>query len=166
MDPMLAWGLGLLALAFLLLILELFVPSAGALAVGAGLAAIAGVVCLFRYDAAWGASGALSILVLTPLAVYGFFKIWPNTPMGRRIIGAPTEEQVMAQRQAEERARAQRQALIGKEGKVVTDLRPVGLVDIGGTRYEVLSETLFVPAGSRVRITQADLSQIKVRPVT
>jgi membrane-bound serine protease (ClpP class) len=92
-------------------------------------------------------------------------KVWPHTPIGRSIIGAPTEEQAEQQRITEEQERRARLALIGKEGKVLRDLRPVGLVEIEGQRYEVLSETTFVPVGETIRVTQADLMQIKVRRV-
>ena len=39
----------------------------------------------------------------------------------------------------------------------------MGVVEIEGTRYEVLSETTYVPVGEMVRVTHADLMQIKVR---
>ncbi len=160
---MLVWGLVLLGCAVLLLVVELFVPSGGIISITSAVVAIAGVVCLWRYDAMAGLGGALSVMVLGPLFIAFMIKIWPHTPMGRRLINAPTEEEVMALRHDEEQQRNQRLALIGREGKVVTDLRPIGLVEVDGQRYEVLSETHFVPAGSRVKVTQADLSQIKVR---
>jgi membrane-bound ClpP family serine protease len=163
MDPMLVWGLVLMGSAVLLLVVELFVPSGGIISITSAVLAIAGVVCLWRYDTMAGLGGALSVMVLGPAAIAFMVKVWPNTPMGRRLINAPSEEEVFAQRQQEEQQRNQRLALIGKEGKVVTDLRPIGLVEIEGQRYEVLSETHFVPAGSRVKVTQADMSQLKVR---
>ena len=55
------------------------------------------------------------------------------------------------------------QAQAIKEGTALTDLRPIGLVEIAGQRYEVLSETHFIPTGTKVRVTHADLAQIKVR---
>jgi membrane-bound serine protease (ClpP class) len=71
-----------------------------------------------------------------------------------------------ARRLAEDADRKMRQALIGAEGLVLTDLRPIGIVQIAGQRYDALSETLFVPAGARVRVTQLDGLQVKVRPVS
>ncbi|HYF15901.1 MAG TPA: NfeD family protein [Phycisphaerales bacterium] len=166
MDPLLAWGIGLLVVSCILLIAEAFLPSAGVLGVSAGVAAVAGVICLFRYDAAWGLAGLGSVVVLGPTAIAFLVKVWPHTPIGRRIIGAPTEEEVERQRAEELAARGARAALVGKTGKAVTDLRPVGVAVIDGARHEVLSETTFVPEGASVRVTYADLAQIKVRPVT
>jgi membrane-bound ClpP family serine protease len=107
----------------------------------------------------------LAMVVIIPMGISLAVKVWPHTPLGKRIIGAPTQEQVDREKAQEDSSRAQRKALVGKEGIVLTDLRPVGKAEIDGVRYEVLSETVFVPAGSRVRVTSADLEQIKVRPL-
>lgn len=47
-------AIGLLALAIILLVLELFVPSAGALAVMTGVSAVGSVASMFVYDVTWG----------------------------------------------------------------------------------------------------------------
>ncbi len=166
MDTLLLWGLVLIGLALLVGFAELFVPSHGALALTSGVLAVSGVVCMFKYDTSWGVGTGLAIVVLAPFAVGFGMKIWPHTPFGKRIIGVPPEEEVAAARAVEEAAKAARRALMGKEGKVLTDLRPVGKVEIDGQRFEVLSETYFVPAGTKVKVTHADMETIKVRPVT
>lgn len=164
-ESLLVWGWGLIGLGVILVALDLFLPSAGMLAVAAGASALAGVVCLFRFDTMWGLAGLGSVLVGGPIVAAFALKVWPHTPMGRRLIAAPTEEQVTAQREQEEAERRARLALVGKEGVVLTDLRPVGVVEINGVRYDALSETRFVQAGSMVRVTTADGLQVKVRPV-
>ncbi|MFO0830781.1 MAG: NfeD family protein [Phycisphaerales bacterium] len=165
MDTMLIWGLVLIGLAVVLGFAELFVPSHGALGLTSGVLAIAGVVCMFKYETSWGVGTGLALLVLGPVAVGFGMKVWPHTPLGRRIIGAPTDEEVLQSRAKEESARAARRALVGRSGTVLTDLRPVGKVEIDGARYEVLSETSFLSAGTRVKVTHADMEQIKVREV-
>ena len=55
--------------------------------------------------------------------------------------------------------------MVGKEGTVLTALRPVGLIEIDGVRMDALSETMFVQPGSKVKVTYADGSQIKVRQI-
>jgi membrane-bound ClpP family serine protease len=164
-DSMLIWGWGLIGLGLILVALDLFLPTAGLLALLAGLSALGGVVCLFFADLSWGITGLGLVLVGGPLIAAFMLKIWPNTPIGRRLIAAPSDEEVEAQRANEESERQQRQALIGKEGTVLTDLRPIGVVEINGTRYDALSETRFVQAGSAVRVTAVDGMQVKVRPV-
>ena len=84
MDPLLIWGLGLLCIALVLVLLEFFVPSAGAIAITAAVCAIAGLVCLFRFSPAWGVMGLFGLLVTTPLVVWAGLALWQHTPIGRR----------------------------------------------------------------------------------
>jgi membrane-bound ClpP family serine protease len=159
------WGVALLILMFGLFFVELLLPTGGLLGIAGLLAGVAGVVCLFRYDTAWGFSGLLAMLVLVPAFTAFAFKIWPHTPMGRRIIGTPTEEQAEAKLLEEKKERDRIAALVGKEGLVLTALRPVGAIEIDGVRHDALAETTFVNPGRRVRVVYADGSQIKVREI-
>jgi len=160
MEALLVWGLILLALAFAVVVIDLFLPSAGILAAVAAVLAIGGVVCLFRYSPAWGISGALAVLIGGPALFVVGFKMMPHTPVGRRLIlgasdpqppGPPADAQPLS-------------ALIGSEGTVVTDLRPVGTVRVGDTKFEAVSETTLIRAGASVRITGADGLSLRVRP--
>jgi membrane-bound ClpP family serine protease len=163
---MLIWGLGLLAVALLLVVVEVFVPSGGLIAFVATGSAVAGVYCLFRVSVTWGIIGILAVVVLGPIA-FGFaLRIWPSTPMGRKMLGEKPPEQVEAERLAELKEREKLAALIGAEGVVVMDLRPVGIVQVDGQRYEAKSEASIIRAGSRVRVTTVEPNQIRVRPVT
>ncbi|MEI7658349.1 MAG: NfeD family protein [Phycisphaerae bacterium] len=158
-----SWGVALLALMFVLLFVELFLPTAGVLGAVAAIVGIAGLVCLFMHDLSWGLSGLLAVVVLVPAFAAFAFRVWPSTPMGRRIIGAPTDEEVEAGRLAELKEKARVAGLVGREGVALTALRPVGVVEVDGQRFDALAEITFVPAGTKVRITHADASQIKVR---
>ncbi len=165
-EGLLIWGIVLIAIAALLLVLEVFLPSAGIIAVTSAVVAVAGIVCLFRYDTIWGLTGSLAVIVVGPLLGAFMLKIWPNTPIGRRLIfGEQTEEDRVRLLQAEQSQGAERLALIGMEGAAITDLRPVGMAQIGSQRLEVLAETGWIKAGTPLRITHADGSQIKVRQI-
>ena len=169
MDSYLVWGMGLVAASLVLLLLDVLLPSGGALSLAAGLSLIAGIVCLFLYDRQgdtyWGPSTLLGSLSLGPLIVIGMIKMWPHTPVGRRIIGVPTEEEAARKAGEEEAERRRWLAMVGKEGVVLTDLRPLGVVEIDGKRYDAISETRFVPSGQRVRVSVVEGAQIKVRPL-
>ncbi len=163
METMLFWGIGLLAAALLLVILEVFVPSGGLIAVVATICAIAGVGCLFRVSMTWGLVGILTLVFMGPLVFSFALKVWPHTPIGRRMLGERPPEQIEAERRAAEREREQRLALIGREGIVLTDLRPIGVVEIDGKRYDALSEESLIRAGSRIKVSIAEPTQLRVR---
>lgn len=165
-EGLLIWGIVLIAIAALLLVLEIFIPSAGIIAVTSAVVAIAGIICLFRYETIWGLTGSLAVLVVAPLLGAFMLKIWPNTPIGRRLIfGEQTEEDRARLMQDEVAQGAERLALIGLEGTAITDLRPVGTARFGNQRFEVLAEAGWIKAGVPLRITHADGSQIKVRQI-
>ncbi|MDX2131700.1 MAG: NfeD family protein [Planctomycetota bacterium] len=165
MEAMLVWGLSLLGAAVVIGVLEFVLPTGGVLGVMAAVVAIAGVVCLYLVGPEWGGIGTLGLLILGPAAVYLGFKTWPHTAVGRQIIGTETDEQRHTREQTEQEARARVAAMIGKEGVVLTDLRPVGTVQVDGVRYDALSDTMFVRAGARVKVIGTDVAQLRVREV-
>lgn len=164
-EAMLLWGLVLLGAALLLIVVEVFVPSGGLIAIVAAGCAIAGIACLFRYSPTWGVMGVLTLLLAGPTMFAFALKIWPSTPMGRKMMGEPSPEELEAERLRAAREAEERRALIGAQGVALTPLRPVGVVEIEGVRIDALAEGGLIPAGARVRVTQADLHQIKVRAV-
>lgn len=165
MDDALFWGLALLGLSVALLVIELFVPSGGALGFLSLGSAVAGVVVLWRYDQAWGVTSLLGVVIVGPILGYFLLRMYPHTPIGRKMIGIPSEEETQALMEAQAQERRERDALVGREGVVRTECRPIGVVEIEGTRYDVLSETTLIPTGTRVRVTTVEGPQIKVRPV-
>ncbi len=163
-ESLLIWGIGLIALAGFVLAAEILIPSGGVLAVTSAVFAISGIVCLFRYDTTWGLLGSLAVMVVGPMLGAFMLKVWPHTPIGRRLInGTESDEDRENRRIAEERERTGRLALVGLTGVATTDLRPVGSAEIGGKRTEVLAEAGWIRAGTPVRVTVVDGSVIKVR---
>ncbi len=164
MDPMLVWGLLLLGVAALLGVMEFFIPSAGIIGIVALVVAIAGVVCLWSYETAWGVTGMLSVIVIAPTATYFGFKILPYTPIGKGLIlSDPEPDSPDAVRS--NASHAQRVALVGQEGAAQTDLRPVGVVKIEGQRHDAVAESGYIASGTRVRVISADGIQLKVRQI-
>lgn len=168
MDPMLLWGLGLLALSVLLLVIEIFVPSGGVISITSGVVGIAGIVCLFmmkEQGALWGSAGVLMMLIVFPSAFALWVKVIPSTRMGQRMIGALPEEEV-ALRQREDRELFETlEALVGQIGVAKSALRPVGSIEIDGIRHEALAEDVAIEPGQRVRVTSIVDAKIRVRPV-
>jgi membrane-bound serine protease (ClpP class) len=163
-NTLLLWGFGLMSAAFALVVIELFVPSGGIIAVTAFVVAVGGIVAFFRHDTWWGVSSLAFTLVMIPVIFHYAFKIIPHTPMGRRLIlGQKDDEEVQRQAVAEQQARDEEQALVGLSGVALTDLRPVGAAQIEGNRIEVLAEGGAIAAGTPIRVTSVQGNQVKVR---
>ena len=41
--------------------------------------------------------------------------------------------------------------LMGKTGTVLTPLRPAGIIEIDGTKYDVISDGVYISSGKRLR---------------
>jgi len=164
-EPKLFWGLGLIGASILLLVLEIFVPSGGAILFTACAVGIAGVVCLWLVEPLWGVLGILFMLVAGPGIFFYGLSLWQHTPIGRKMIGEPSEEELQRRRLAEQSEREQQMKLVGAEGMAATDLRPVGVVIINGKRYDALAELGIIASGSRVKVTVIEGTQLKVRAV-
>ncbi|MCA9273654.1 MAG: hypothetical protein KDA31_11490 [Phycisphaerales bacterium] len=169
MDPMLIWGLGLLALSVLLLVIDIFVPSGGMLAITAGVVAISGIVCLFmmkEQGTLWGSAGILMMLIVFPSMFALWVKVIPHTRFGQRMMGVLPEEEVSQREQLEREALEALEALVGRIGVAKSALRPVGTIEIDEERYEALAEGLAIEPGQKVRVSAIVNAQIKVRPVS
>lgn len=165
MDDLLIWGLALMLVAGVMLVVEVFVPTAGILGVVAAITALIGVVFLWRYNEYYGAGGLLATAIIGPTVAYYGLKLYRHTPLGRKMIGVPDDEVVEAQRQAEEAEKQAATAILGKEGVALTDLRPVGMIQVGDRRLDALAEVMFIERGSRVRVIGTSTGQVKVRQI-
>ncbi|HVZ93653.1 MAG TPA: NfeD family protein [Phycisphaerales bacterium] len=166
-STLVLWGFGLIIASLLVVGIEMFVPSGGLLGVVAAVLAIAGVIAFFRADPVWGVLSLVSVLILAPIIVNFGLKVMPNTPLGKKLIlgGSPSEEEMRRAAGEEALQHSREAALVGATGTAMTDLRPVGTVDIDGTRVEVLAEGGMVRAGAKVRVTGVSGTQVKVREI-
>jgi len=53
--------------------------------------------------------------------------------------------------------------LLGKKGTAVTPLRPAGIMEVEGSRFDVVSEGSYVPAGAPVEVVKVEGRRIVVR---
>lgn len=167
----LLWGFLLVAVVVILVLLELFIPSGGLIAALAGVAAVGSIVAFFMHDASTGLLAALVYLVAGPIAVWGLFKLWMNSPLASKMVLGGIErlddegpDGLAAAEKARRDRLAQLRELIGAEGVTATPLRPVGVVKINGERVDALAESGIIDAGTTVVVTDVYDNQIKVRP--
>ena len=166
-NELLLWGFGLIGVALALAFAEIFIPSGGVISIVAMLVAAAGVVAFWRVSWVWGVT-SLAGTVVGGVGMFNLaIRIFPHTPIGKGLIlgGTEPEEELAEKARAAAAAHETSKALIGAVGTAITDLRPVGMAEIAGQRYEVLAEGGVIDRGQAVRVTSVEHNQVRVRPV-
>jgi membrane-bound ClpP family serine protease len=148
MDP-LSWALILLAAGFFVIFLELFIPSAGVLGIVAAVCLISGIVLGFMHSAMTGLTMMAGVLFSLPIMFAAMVKIWPHTPIGKRIlIGPQAREDVVPTGDYYDEI----QSLIGRLGVAKTKMLPSGIVIIDGKKYDALTDGLPVESGDTIKV--------------
>ena len=159
MDP-LYWSFLLVIFGFAVIVLELFVPSAGILGVVAAILFISGIVTGF-FHSLW--IGSLLLLITTlclPLMFIVLVKVWPSTPLGRRIlIGKMREEEVLPVGESYENEK-----LIGMKGFAKTKMLPSGMIKIGDKSYDAVSDGFAIEAGDQIKVVAVKMNRILIQP--
>jgi hypothetical protein len=88
---MVEWILALFVVGAILMIAEVVLPTHGVLGAGGVLAWLAGLVLCFVVSVWLGLGVFVGGAVATPLLGTWWVRIWPRTPMGRRIVLPPAE---------------------------------------------------------------------------
>lgn len=136
------WLIILVVAALGLFFAELFIPSAGILAIlGAGCMTCALVIC-FKIDRWLGTGALIASVVVAPFAIGWGVTLWQKTYFGKRMIITEIVGEL-----------PKPQVLIGSVGTSATELRPMGEVEIGEVRIEAQSEMgMMIPPGRRVKV--------------
>ena len=162
----LVWGIVLLGVALALFFVEVFIPSGGLIGIVAGVAAVFGIVLLFRVDTTLGLITAAVVLLALPFLVAFGLKMWPDTPFGKWV--TLDDEQDTVSDEGEHPAPVvhpdRPRLAVGDVGKTLTPLRPVGTCLLHGRREECLSHAGTVPAGVEVRVVVVDGNAVYVMP--
>ncbi len=159
MVPML-WPIVLLLLGLLFVALELFIPSGGVLGFLAGASVVASVYVGFMQGPWYGVITAALALIFVPLAIIGALRIWPRTPIGRRLFLHTTEADVLPDN---EQLR-ERQLLVGKFGTAKSKMLPSGAVQIEGRTYDAVSRGNPIEEGETIRVVAVQGNRIIVAP--
>ena len=158
MDPF-YWSILLIGLGLLVVFLELFVPSAGILGVVAGSCLLAGLICGFIDGPRTGLIELLAILLILPVLFAAMIKIWPHTPLGKRILMGPmSEDDVVPKGDYYEEI----QSLIDQLGVVRTPMLPSGIVMINGKKYDAVSDGLPLESGQTIKVIKIRGNRIVV----
>lgn len=155
----------LLAVGFVLLGIELMIPSGGVI----GMMCIASFLgsAWFAYQA-WAETNSLywriyltTFLIMIPVTLYGIYFLLMKTSFGNRILlVAPSQEEVTPYQREEERL----QALVGRVGQAISPLRPGGLVQIDGERLHAIGDGFIIESGTAVQVVEIRGTRVVVQP--
>ncbi len=160
---MLTYAIILLAVGILLVVMEAIVPSGGILGILAAVAIIASLVLAFRESSATGGVFLIIAVILIPTVIIFGLKIFPKTPIGRRVILKPSVE-TADQRGAAGVAEENYSHLMGKTGITATPLRPSGIAEFNDQRYSVVAEGEMIEAKTTIVVVKIEGNSIVVEP--
>lgn len=142
----------LLAMGFLLMGLEIFLPG-GVAGVLGGLCLIVGVALTFRtYGTGMGICALLICLAVgSALGILG----WK---------GLESSALVLRSRLGNGSAQGKGEEMKGKVGVALTDLRPSGGVEIEGRSVDAITEGEYIARGTRIEVVEGREDRVLVRP--
>jgi len=145
-----------------LLVGEIFLPSHGMMTLMAVGCLGGGIYMAFQYGEMAGYLSVLATVIVLPTFAVAAVKLWPKTPFGRKIAppNRPVETSESPAYQADDLER-----LIGKRGKALTLLRPVGTCEFDGQRLECAAESGTIPRDTTVVAIGVRGRSLIVRPV-
>jgi membrane-bound serine protease (ClpP class) len=145
----------LLAAGLLLFGAEVFVPG-GILGFIGAVALVAACVAGFYAFPGYGVLVTLGIVALAGLVLALWIKYFPRSPLGRKM----TVERNLSDAKATEDGL---DALVGKTGEALSDLRPGGFVRIDGRRVDVVTQGGMIEPGARVVVVEVQGNRVVVR---
>lgn len=154
MSPILLISI-LLVVGVALLVLDLFVPSAGALSILGVLSIFGAIIFTFTINKWIGLLALASAILIAPVAIKIGIEFWQRTPVGKRITlnattPAPEHEPVR----------------VGDVGRAVSELRPMGEVEIGMITIQAKSGGEVIRPGTQVQVTDWHDGLATVRAMT
>lgn len=157
----LAWIAALVLVGMAMLVLEVFVPSGGVLGFLSVVAIVAGVVEAFIEEGPVVGLATLAVVVVAAPAVLALaFRIFPDTPLGRRVIPPPPGPDDVV---PDADRRTTLRSLVGRTGRTTGELLPWGTVEIDGIAHEAVSDGGPIAAGRRVEVVGTQSAALVVR---
>jgi len=151
----------LIGVGFLLLMLELIIPTSGTLFVLSVVTIAIGTAMTFYHDTSTGWMTLLGVFVAFPVVGGLVLHYWPRTPMGRRLIlSGPGDDDTLASMPSH----LELEQLRGRFGRTLSDLRPSGITEFDGRRVDTITEGMMVEAGQWVRCVDVQSGKVVVRP--
>jgi len=156
------WSIILLVAALGVIGIEMFIPSAGLLAIVSGTLLVSSLILAFMHSTMAGVGMMVAIALLLPLMFIIFVNVWPNTPIGRRVLLNRLEaDDVVLKGEHYD----QQNDLVGKIGIAKSKMIPSGLIVIDGRKYDAVSEGLPIEPGDHIKVVSIRMFKIIVRKI-
>ncbi len=156
------WAVILLLAGLCAVALELFVPSAGIIGIIAATLIVAGIVVGFLDSLTTGALMLLIAVVALPVLLTVMFKLWPHTPLGKRILLKDLKPEDVLPKSSHYKKR--NNSMVGKLGIAKTKMLPSGIVVIDGEKFDAISEGFAIDEGDAVKVIDVREHRIYVQP--
>ena len=147
----------LLGVGLLLLGAEIFVPG-GILGVMGILSLLGAIILGFVAFPGYGVWIALSIIVLTGIALILWIRIFPNTSLGKNMT---ISNDLSSSKASEEGI----EDLLGKDGITTSKLRPGGFAEINGKRKDVITRGEMINNGKHIKVIEIEANRIVVKKI-
>ena len=143
----------LLVLGLAMVCLEVFIPGGVVGTLGA-FALIGCVIMAFvSHGTTFGLYWLSGVMIITLFGLFLSIKYLPGSPAGKRLFLNSSEKGYSA-------SEGGLVELSGKTGTALTDLRPAGMVDIDGSRIDVVTDGEYIKKGSKVKIIRVEGNRV------
>jgi membrane-bound ClpP family serine protease len=146
--------IALFAAGAVLLVLEMFLPTQGLLGLLGCAGIIWGIVQGFMMNQWLGLGLLIATIGCVPFAWTIALKVWPRTPIGKRMMLSQIESRVQPPSVG-----------LGQRGIAISELRPAGVCEFSGQRVEARADVGLIPAGKLVRVITIDQGRLIVRAI-
>ncbi|MBN2685301.1 MAG: hypothetical protein JXR40_08475 [Pontiellaceae bacterium] len=144
----------LLAVGFILVGTEIFVPG-GIIGIFGAIAWLAAaIVGWTSFPAPWNMLSAFALLVIGLLTFVIWIRFFPKTPMGKVLS--------LTHNAADYKAHKTSTLPVGSTGKALSNLRPSGIAEIESQRLDVVANGEWIEAGESIKISSTSGGHISV----
>lgn len=151
----------LLVAAVAIFVAELFIPSGGLLTLLGVVVLVFFNVQMFAYGPTAGLISLTASVTALPLGAYFVLRNLERLPFGRFMVPpnpAPSQASPLE-------ANPALAALVGRRGRAISPLRPVGTCEFDGRRVQCITEGGMIDAGSEVEAIGVSVNNLTVRSV-
>jgi len=158
---MMFWAFILLGLGLAVVVLELFLPSAGILGILASVLIISAIILGFMEGLQSGALMLLLAVFAVPAVLVLMVKIWPYTPLGKRILLNDLKPEDVLPNSSHY---TRRKNMVGRLGVAKTKMLPSGIVLIDGEKFDAISDGFAIEQGDAIKVVSVRENRVYVQP--